>query len=188
MDLDGKSKITRLCGCGHGRTPALAQRNGVRFVLALALGPRQGKTIGLKRSRLDEQTGTLRITKQLQGQSWRHGCDDPHSCGERYHKRKPCKDGCKRYRRKQCPPDCTSHARWCPQRQGGGLGEVDVKSSAGRRGIVLPDRLYELLMRHKKMQAKEREHAGTEWHEGDWMFTQPNGKPLDPRRDLNDAT
>ena len=24
---------------------------------------------------------------------------------------------------------------------------------------------------------------GTEWQEGGWMFTQPNGKPIDPRRD-----
>ncbi|MPY81569.1 MAG: tyrosine-type recombinase/integrase [Actinophytocola sp.] len=38
-------------------------------------------------------------------------------------------------------------------------------------------------MRHKGRQAVEREHAGTEWHDGDWMFTQPNGKPLDPRAD-----
>lgn len=171
-------------------TAALARRNGVRFVLALALGTRQGETIGLKWSRLDEQNGTLRIAKQLQRQSWRHGCSDPHACGERYHKRKPCPDGCKRHHLKPCPPPCspgcTSHARRCPQRQGGGLVEVDVKSSAGRRGITLPDRLYELLMQHKEVQAKEREHAGTEWHEGEWMFTQPNGKPLDPRRDLDE--
>jgi integrase len=33
---------------------ALRRRNGVRFVLALALGTRQGETIGLKWSRLDE--------------------------------------------------------------------------------------------------------------------------------------
>jgi integrase len=60
---------------------------------------------------------------------------------------------------------------------------VDVKSRAGRRGIGLPDELFDLLMAHKEMQAKEREHAGSEWHEGDWMFAQPNGKPIDPRAD-----
>ncbi|MDQ5855397.1 MAG: tyrosine-type recombinase/integrase [Actinomycetota bacterium] len=26
-------------------------------------------------------------------------------------------------------------------------------------------------------------HAGTEWKEGGWIFTQPNGRPIDPRRD-----
>lgn len=35
-------------------------------------------------------------------------------------------------------------------------------------------------------QATERELAGSEWQEGGWIFTQPNGKPLDPRRDLDE--
>ncbi|MFJ8815895.1 tyrosine-type recombinase/integrase [Amycolatopsis thermoflava] len=169
---------------------ALARRNGVRFVLALALGTRQGETLGLKWPRLDKKRRALRIAKQLQRQTWKHGCDDPHRCGAKYHKTQPCKEDCKRHQRKPCPPpcppDCTSHARWCPKRHGGGLVEVDVKSRAGRRGIVLPDRLYELLIAHEEQQAKERELAGSEWHEGGWMFAQPNGKPLDPRRDLDE--
>jgi integrase len=60
---------------------------------------------------------------------------------------------------------------------------VDVKSAAGRRGIALPDQLFTLITEHRKLQDREREHAGTEWREGGWMFTQPNGKPIDPRRD-----
>lgn len=40
---------------------ALAKRNGVRFVVALALGIRQGEALGLKWSRLDGVTKTLRI-------------------------------------------------------------------------------------------------------------------------------
>lgn len=79
------------------------------------------------------------------------------------------------------------HARWCPDRHGGGLVEVEVKvkvkSTAGRRGITLPDQLFELIIEHCKRQDQEREHAGTEWHEGGWMFAQPSGKPIDPRRD-----
>ncbi|EHR53359.1 site-specific recombinase XerD [Saccharomonospora marina XMU15] len=169
---------------------ALSWRNGVRFVLALTLGTRQGETIGLKWSRLDRKHKALRIAKQLQRQTWKHGCDNPHKCGAKYHKANPCKEDCKRHQRKPCPPpcppDCTSHARWCPKRHGGGLVEVDVKSHAGKRGIVLPDRLYDLLIAHEEKQAKERELAGSEWHEGDWMFAQPNGKPLDPRRDLDE--
>ncbi len=27
---------------------------------------------------------------------------------------------------------------------------------------------------------------GTEWHDGDWIFAQPNGAPIDPRRDHDD--
>lgn len=175
---------------GELLTTALARRNGVRFVLALALGVRQGETIGLRWSRLDRTNKALLITKQLQRHTWQHGCNDPHECGRKYHKTKPCPDTCKRHKRKPCPPPCpaacTSHARWCPERHGGGLVEVDVKSRAGRRGIRLPDRLFELLIAHEEQQATERELAGTEWHEGDWMFTQPNGKPLDPRRDLEE--
>ncbi|RZQ64373.1 tyrosine-type recombinase/integrase [Amycolatopsis suaedae] len=169
---------------------ALSRRNGVRFVLALVLGTRQGETIGFKWERLDRKKRKLRASKQLQRQTWKHGCDDPNTCGAKYHKVNPCKESCKRHKRKPCPPpcppDCTSHARWCPQRHGGGLVEVDVKSKAGRRGFVLPDRLYDLLMAHEEQQAKEREHAGTEWHEGGWMFAQPNGNPIDPRRDLDE--
>lgn len=61
-----------------------------------------------------------------------------------------------------------------------------MKSRAGRRGIVLPVELYELLVLHRTEQDRERQHAGTEWHDGGWMFTQPTGKPIDPRRDLAD--
>jgi integrase len=166
---------------------ALTRRNGVRFVIALALGLRQGEALGLKWSRLHDPTRTLDIMRAVQRQTWQHGCADPHACGSRYHKPMPCPKDCKRHQRAcppPCPHDCTGHARQCPQRHGGGLVEVDVKSRAGRRGIALPDQLHALIERHRHVQAREREHAGTEWHEGGWMFAQPNGKPLDPRRDL----
>lgn len=165
---------------------ALTLRNGVRFVLALALGTRQGETIGLKWSRLNTDTKTLQITRQLQRQTWQHGCADPRACSARYHKARPCPVPCRRHKRAcppPCPAECAGHARMCPARHGGGLVEVDVKSMAGRRGIVLPDQLMSLLERHRAEQADEREHAGTEWHEGGWMFAQPNGRPLDPRKD-----
>ena len=58
-----------------------------------------------------------------------------------------------------------------------------MKSFAGRRGIALPEPVYLLLVEHRAAQAAEREHAGTVWEEGGWIFTQPNGRPLDPRRD-----
>jgi integrase len=169
---------------------ALRRRNGVRFVVALALGNRQGEALGFKWERLNRKRKTLEVRKALQRQTWQHGCTDPHSCGARYHKTAACKDECKRHKRRPCPPpcpaDCTSHARWCPKRHGGGLVEVEVKSRAGRRTHVLPDRLFELILLHEQVQLREREHAGTEWHEGGWMFTQPNGKPIDPRRDRDE--
>lgn len=168
---------------------ALARRNGVRYVIALALGTRQGETIGLKWSRLDEETHSLRIRTQLQRRTWEHGCADAHACGERLHKTKPCPEVCKRHTRPcppPCGPDCTRHASRCPMRRGGGLVEADVKSTAGRRGIVLPSPLYALVIEHRAAQAAERHDAGTVWEEGGWMFTQPNGRPLDPRRDYDE--
>lgn len=162
---------------------ALARRNGVRFVLALAIGTRQGETIGMRWDRYSSKMRTLRITRQLQRQTWEHGCADPQECGARYHRTTPCKAGCKRHTRTcppPCSPDCTSHARWCPQRRGGGLVDVEVKSRAGRRGIVLPTQLAALLDEHRRQQDREREHAGSLWQDAGWMFAQPNGRPIDP--------
>ena len=71
-------------------TAALNRRNGVRFVLALAIGTRQGETIGLKWNSFNPDTSLLRIARQLQRQTWEHGCSDPDACGEHYHKIRPC--------------------------------------------------------------------------------------------------
>lgn len=76
-----------------------ARRNGVRFALALAVGLRQGEAIGLKWSDWDGKANTLTIRRALQRQTWLHGCDDPHACGSRYHKVKPCREGCKAHKR-----------------------------------------------------------------------------------------
>jgi hypothetical protein len=82
-----------------------------------------------------------------------------------------------------CPPpyspDCIGHARWCPQRRGDGLVDAEVKSRAGRRGIVLAEELYELLTLHRTEQDRERQHAGSEWHEGGWIrpAERPSGRP-----------
>ena len=165
---------------------AMEQRNGVRFVLALALGIRQGEALGLKWSKFSADKKTLQISRSLQRHKWLHGCDDAHACGAKYHKTEPCKPDCFKHKREcppPCKPTCTEHARHCPKRHGGGLVEADVKSRAGRRGIALPDQLVSLLVAHKAAQAKERKHAGSVWVEGEWMFAQPDGRPLDPRSD-----
>lgn len=163
---------------------ALKRRNGVRFVLALAVGTRKGESIGFRWSRLNKKTKVLRVAKQRQRRTYEHGCEDPTACAAGHHKVKPCPAGCGKH--KKCPPPCPKiclkHARYCPQRIGG-VEEVDVKSKKGRRGVRLPDQLFNLLIQHEETQAKEREAAGDLWHGGDWMFTQPNGKPLDPRAD-----
>src|SRR5690606_22922201 len=120
---------------------AAARRNGARFALALGLGLRQGEAIGLKWSDVNESAATLTIRRALQRGTWQHGCNDPHACGMKYHKTKPCKENCTVHKR-ECPPpcaaDCTGHARHCPRRHGGGLVETEVKSRAGRRVVSIP--------------------------------------------------
>jgi integrase len=165
---------------------AETRRNGARFVVALALGLRRGEALGMKWSRLDLDTGLLRTPRQLQRHKWKHGCDDPQRCGARLHKVKPCPPSCTRHKNAcppPCSPDCKQHAAACPKRHGGGLREVDVKSKAGRRTVGIPGPLLELLRKHEIAQNSEREFAGTEWHEGGWVFTQPTGRPIDPRAD-----
>lgn len=168
---------------------AETRRNGVRFALALALGLRQGEAIGLKWSDLDQSAGTLTIRRALQRGTWQHGCSDPQACGAKYHKTKPCRADCKAHTRAcppPCPPGCTEHARHCPERYGGGLVETEVKSQAGRRVVSVPPHLLDWLSRHRDVQTAERDQAGTEWHDGGWMFSQPTGRPIDPRRDYGE--
>jgi integrase len=162
------------------------RRNGTRWAMALALGLRQGETLGLQWARVDLTTATIQVRHALQRRTWQHGCSDPHQCGERYHKVTPCKKGCRRHKRScppPCPPECTAHARWCPQRQHGGLVLDDVKSRAGRRTIALPPRLVGLLTEHQAAQRRERDLADDLWEERGFVFTNPIGQPLDPRAD-----
>jgi integrase len=154
--------------------------------LALALGLRQGEAIGLQWGDLDSQSGTITVRRALQRQTWRHGCDDPHACGEKHHKVKLCREGCKAHKRAcppPCPANCTDHARHCPQRRDGGLVEAEVKSEAGRRIVSVPKPLMEWLNRHREQQSAERTAAGSLWRQGGWMFTQSTGAPIDPRQD-----
>ena len=94
----------------------------------------------------------------------------------------PCRQPGKRHARTcppPCEPGCVRHAIKCPKRHGGGLVEVDVKSRAGKRAIGIPGPLLKALREHRAAQEKERETAGSLWEKGDWVFTQPNGRPID---------
>jgi hypothetical protein len=116
---------------------ATTRRNGARWSVALALGIRQGEALGLRWSYVDLETGVIRAWFQIQRLAWRHGCSDPHACGERWHRR-ACKKDCKQHRhrptcepgctrkghvcyKRPCPRDCTAHSDKCPKRVGGGI-------------------------------------------------------------------
>lgn len=63
-------------------TDAVAEtRNHVRWWIAF-LGARQGEVLGLKWSDVDWDAGIISIRRQLQRQTYRHGCADPAACAQ----------------------------------------------------------------------------------------------------------
>lgn len=135
---------------------ALSQRNGVRFVMALSTGLRQGEVLGLKWADFDLDAGTVRVKRQRLWPEYVHGCSEP--CGRKF-------------------------AGYCPDRVNTQPETGDVKSKAGRRPFPLPDALVELLRGHQSTQDAERRAAGPLWTEGDWVFTTETGAILHPRSD-----
>ena len=172
---------------------AEGQRNGARWSVALACGLRQGEAIGLRWEYVNLDSGDVRVWWQLQRNRWQHGCDDPHSCGARLHRR-PCPKTCTRHRKPKncvrhekghpqpCPSGCVGHAIRCEQRTGGGLVFRKPKGK-DKRTVTLPAPLIAVLREHRTQQDQERQAAGELWTEHDLVFCQPNGHPIDPRHD-----
>jgi integrase len=158
-------------------------RNGARFVVALTLGLRRGEALGLKwqdvritwkhdcgsqsdcRGERDAKdcarrkgTGSLSIVRAIQQRTWSHGCSESKPCGHRL-------------------------GAYCPQRQGGGVVETDVKSRAGRRTVGLPHPLVVAIEAHQRQQAADRETAGDLWEDNGLIFTNLIGRPVHPTED-----
>lgn len=117
---------------------------------------------------------------------------------------------------KLCEPDCKKHASTCPQRHGGGLRLQRPKSEKSRRTIPISRTSATLLKARIAARKAERLAAGPGWdpfaHDketctgkpktgqrvcpvcerpskpGMLVFTQPNGAPIDPRRDWGEWT
>jgi len=164
LTLDEALQIIRL---------AATRRNGTRWSVALALGLRQGEALGLRWQYVDLDAATLTVRWQLQRLPWRHGCADPHRCGNSGH-------------RDDCPPGCTRHARSCPRRTVGGLQLTALKSDKSRRTIALPTQLVAALKGHRAAQLHERMTAGPAWHDGDFVWCQPNGRPIGNHADWDE--
>lgn len=86
---------------------AAADEDGVRYLVGILLGPRQGEALGLRwpAVHLDPPVPDephLQVLKQVQRRTWEHGCRDAVACVRDYVDRhgEP-KDLC---RRKKCPP------------------------------------------------------------------------------------
>ena len=54
------------------------------------------------------------------------------------------------------------------------------KSAKGRRSIAIGEETVVMLRRHWATQAKARLATGPAWHDRGWVFTRPDGRPLDP--------
>ncbi|MFG2856068.1 tyrosine-type recombinase/integrase [Streptomyces mirabilis] len=131
------------------------QRNSARWVIALALGLRQGEVLGLKWADVDFDLGVLIVHRGRLRPRYQHGCRD--RCG-----RKP---------------------GYCPQKVNIRRETKDTKSRAGRRPIGVPDELMKLLAQHRDEQERERRLARDLWVEKDYVFTSPTGEPLNPNTD-----
>ncbi|MGH9107290.1 MAG: tyrosine-type recombinase/integrase [Acidimicrobiales bacterium] len=149
---------------------AVGQRNGTRWTIALALGMRQGEVLGLCWDDIDLQVGTVRVARQLQRLSWRHGCDDPSTCT---------------YIGRSGTGQASKRGADCPNRWGGGLDVSEPKSEAGRRVLVLPPSVVMELKAHRRAQAAERlsSEVWTVGPRGGWVFANETGGALDPRAD-----
>jgi integrase len=144
---------TRLLDAAGARDPIAL----ARWLIALVLGMRQGEVLGLKWEfvDLDGDVPTIRVRWALARLKWRHGCADP--CG-----RRPAS---------------------CPDRHGGGLQVVEVKSKKSRRTLPLPPNIVTALRVVRKLQREARMAAGARWIDNGLVFTDRLGRPLDPRRD-----
>lgn len=130
---------------------ALPQFGGVRWIIALALGLRQGELLALHWSDVDLEAGELRVDYSRPRPRYAHGCESP--CGQKY------------------PGKCPDRIRTNPERGA-------TKSDASHRTIGMPDELTQLLRDHRARQESTRLEVGQAWKEGDWVFTSTIGEPL----------
>src|SRR3954463_379693 len=70
----------------------------------------------------------------------------------------------------------------------GGLIYEEPKTRRSQRTLALPMPLVAALHEHKAAQTGERMLAGSEWHDEDLVFAQPNGRPIDKKTDYDDWT
>jgi integrase len=65
------------------------------------------------------------------------------------------------------------------QRTSNGLELVEPKTARSRRQILVEPRVAAALRRHRASQEMERRVAGSDWMQGDYVFTTTTGQPLD---------
>lgn len=136
------------------------RRNSARWMLALALGLRQGETLGLRWSDVDLDNEYLKLRRNRLRPRYEHGCPEASPCGRK--------------------------AGYCRDKVQVRRETKNTKSRAGRRAVPLPGPLVAMLRAHAETQARERKAAGDLWTESDYVFTKPLGGPLSPNTDYHD--
>ncbi|WP_079042048.1 site-specific integrase [Streptomyces aureus] len=132
-------------------------RNSTRWVVALALGLRQGEALGLKWEDVYLDAGYLRIRKNRLRPKYEHGCGGT----------------------------CERKPGYCLERKQIRREFKNTKSRAGRRTIGLPVPLIKLLAKHREEQELEQKEVGAEWEDNGYVFAQPTGRPLIPNTDYH---
>jgi integrase len=145
---------------------AAGRRNAARWSVALALGLRQGEALGLRWSYVDLAVGEMRVWWQLHRRAFEHGCGS---------------EPCGRKRGGSCP------SRYLPLRTGevqldGGLILKPPKGKS-KRTVPVPPELVEALAAHREVQQIERQFAGGVAADHDLVFTELDGRPIDPSTD-----
>jgi integrase len=169
----------------------------LRWLFALETGARQGQALAVRWEYLDLEERVADTSWQIQRRTWKHGCTDPRACGkhvvavpcpggakhDRYHRQ-----GCPKPRGKVCPPRCTGHASKCPKRTGGGIVFCRPKTyrdDDDQHLVKITRSLAARLKAWHTQQTQLRLVAGSLWEEYDLVFTQPTGKPIEPRKDYD---
>jgi integrase len=130
--------------------------DGARWLVALALGLRQGEALALAWDKIDLDAGLVHVHRELTSIPWQHGC--PESEGKPEEK-KPC----------------GRRADHCKARHSGGRFVSTPKSDAGKRDLSLPMQLVNVLRRHKDSQIRIRAEEGARWR----GFTAASGETLE---------
>lgn len=154
------------------RQAAETAPDGARWLVALALGLRQGEALALAWDKIDLDAGVVHVHRELYSLPWEHGCPES--------KDKP---GDKK--------PCGRRADHCKQRHSGGRFVGTPKSDAGKRTLSLPAQLVDVLRRHKEAQLRIRAEEGPRWkgfvpENGialELVFCQRNGKAYQASKD-----
>lgn len=144
--------------------PIAVDRLASRWWAALFTGARQGELLGLEWDRVDFERGIIDLSWKMERIPWQHGCDD--TCGR--------KRGADCPEKKLVAPD-----DWENRHIVGGLWWSRPKSEKSWRIIPLVSPLREALEVRQRASLQEPNPYGLVW-------TQPNGRPVDPSRDNAD--